>query len=114
MCFTSQVTPQLIILQDTYALCRVFKKNGICSEVEEQAGQYSSNITLIESSQTLMNECENMSPDVAGASSSCLEMEDEAKDDSWMQFITEDAWYSSSNATVAAGEDQVSHITFTN
>ncbi|KAL9324359.1 hypothetical protein ACSQ67_009216 [Phaseolus vulgaris] len=92
---------------DTYALCRVFKKNGICSEIEEQ-GQCS--ISLIESCQTIINECETMSPDIPGASSSCLEEED--KDDSWMQFITEDAWYSS-NAAMVGGEE-LSHVTFTN
>ncbi|XP_047167966.1 NAC domain-containing protein 86 isoform X2 [Vigna umbellata] len=94
-------------LQDTYALCRVFKKNGICSEIEEQ-GQCS--ISLIESCQTMINECDTMSPDIPGASSSCLEEED--KDDSWMQFITEDAWYSS-NAAMVGGEE-LSHVTFTN
>ncbi|KOM54564.1 hypothetical protein LR48_Vigan10g045600 [Vigna angularis] len=92
---------------DTYALCRVFKKNGICSEIEEQ-GQCS--ISLIESCQTMINECDTMSPDIPGASSSCLEEED--KDDSWMQFITEDAWYSS-NAAMVGGEE-LSHVTFTN
>lgn len=51
-----------------------------------------------------------MSPDIPGASSSCLEEED--KDDSWMQFITEDAWYSS-NAAMVGGEE-LSHVTFTN
>lgn len=80
----------------------------MCSEIEEQ-GQCS--LTLIESSQTInMNESETMSPDVAGASSSCLEEED--KDDSWMQFITDDAWYPSNAAM--AGCEEVSHLTFTN
>lgn len=96
-------------IQDTYALCRVFKKNGICSEIEDQ-GQ--SSLTLVESSQTINinNESETMSPDPAGASSSCLEEED--KDDSWMQFITDDAWYPSNAAM--AGCEEVSHFTFTN
>lgn len=87
----------------------MFKKNGICSEIEEQ-GQCS--ITLIENSQTInMNESETMSPELAtGASSSCFEEED--KDDSWMQFITEDAWFSSN--TAMAGCEEVSHLTFTN
>ncbi|KAE9588287.1 hypothetical protein Lal_00003295 [Lupinus albus] len=96
-------------LQDTYALCRVFKKNGICSEIEEQ-GQCSMS-PLIESSQTIINECETMSPDILGTSYSCLEEED--KDDSWMQFITEDAWYSS-NAAMVGGGEEVSHVNFTN
>ncbi|KAI5445187.1 hypothetical protein KIW84_013441, partial [Lathyrus oleraceus] len=97
-------------LQDTYALCRVFKKNGICSDMEEQQAQAQCNLSLIECSQTMINECETMSPDILGASSSCLDEED--KDDSWMQFITEDAWYSS-NAAMVGGEE-VSHVTFTN
>jgi hypothetical protein len=100
----------LIALQDTYALCRVFKKNGICSDMEEQQAQCSMS-SLIECSQTIINECETMSPDILGASSSCLEEED--KDDSWMQFITEDAWYSS-NAATMVGCEEVSHVTFTN
>ncbi|MED6211263.1 hypothetical protein PIB30_071996 [Stylosanthes scabra] len=108
-------------LQDTYALCRVFKKNGICSDVEEQVGQCSNMSSLIESSQTIINNnnneyCETMSPEMAGVSSSCLEEED--KDDSWMQFITEDAWYSSNPPNMvgasSAAAEQVSHITFTN
>lgn len=69
-------------------------------------------MSLIESSQTIINECETMSPDIPGAStSSCLEEED--KDDSWMQFITEDAWYSSNNVAMAGGEE-LSNVTFTN
>ncbi|XP_057446724.1 NAC domain-containing protein 54 [Lotus japonicus] len=97
-------------LQDTYALCRVFKKNGICSDIDQEQGQFS--MSLIESSQTIINECETMSPDIPGAStSSCLEEED--KDDSWMQFITEDAWYSSNNVSMAGGEE-LSNVTFTN
>jgi len=99
----------LIALQDTYALCRVFKKNGICSDMEEQQGQCS--MLQIECSQTIINnECEMMSPEILGASSSCLEEED--KDDSWMQFITEDAWYSSNTPMV--GGEEISHVTFTN
>ncbi|KAI4347342.1 hypothetical protein L6164_008160 [Bauhinia variegata] len=94
---------------DTHALCRVFKKNGTCSDVEEQ-GQ--SSLSLMGSHQTMLNDNEPMSPDVPGASSSCLE--EEEKDDSWMQFITEDdPWYSSNNAAML-GAEQVSHVTFTN
>ncbi|KAF7821983.1 NAC domain-containing protein 86 [Senna tora] len=102
-------------LQDTYALCRVFKKNGICSEIEEQAaGQCS--LALIESSQTINmnNESETLSPEVGAASSSCLE-EEEDKDDSWMQFITDDAWYPSTAPPSMAGCEELSHhLTFTN
>ncbi|KAJ6418703.1 hypothetical protein OIU84_001971 [Salix udensis] len=36
-------------IQDSYALCRVFKKNGICSEIEEQ-GQCTTSLSLMESS----------------------------------------------------------------
>ncbi|KAG7020031.1 NAC domain-containing protein 86, partial [Cucurbita argyrosperma subsp. argyrosperma] len=85
-------------IQDSYALCRVLKKNGICSEVEEQiSGQSSSSSSLSfidnsnSTSQTLVNDYETLSPDVLmpPPSSSCVE--EEEKDDSWMQFITEDA-----------------------
>lgn len=77
----------------------MFKKNGIiCSEIEEQ-GQC--NLSLLESSQGVVNEYETMSPDVTMASSSCVDEED--KDDSWMQFITDDAWYSSNAAAMAVG-----------
>ncbi|GAV83772.1 NAM domain-containing protein [Cephalotus follicularis] len=87
-------------IQDSYALCRVFKKNGICSEMEEQ-GQCS--MSLMERSH------ETMSPDVVVTSSSFMEAED--KDDSWMQFITEDAWCSSTTSMAA---EEISHVTFTN
>lgn len=81
----------MFCFQDSYALCRVFKKNVVCAEVEDQ-GQYS-NIVLIESPQAFTNDqYENMSPDVPGGSSSCVEEDD--KDDEWMQFITDDAWCS--------------------
>ncbi|KAL3824945.1 hypothetical protein ACJIZ3_020974 [Penstemon smallii] len=102
---------------DSYALCRVFKKNGVCSEVEEQ-GQ-SSNIALLDYSQGVITEHETMSPDFPlASSSSTIYMEEEQeeedkddKDDSWMQFITDDVWCSS--GTPFGGED-VSHMTFTN
>lgn len=94
--------------QDSYALCRVFKKNGICSEIEDQ-GQCTSLSLMENSSQGVMNEYETMSPDVPIASSSCVE--EEEKDDSWMQFITDDPWCSSSNAM--AGGEEISHVTFT-
>ncbi|XP_020599680.1 NAC domain-containing protein 86 [Phalaenopsis equestris] len=76
-------------IQDSYALCRVFKKNVICTDVEEQ-GQCS--LPLTESPQAI-KEHEITSPDVPMlGSSSCIEEDD--KDDAWMQFITEDAWCS--------------------
>ena len=90
----------------------MFKKNGICSEIEEQ-GQCS--LSLLESSQGVINEYETMSPDVTMASSSCLDEED--KDDSWMQFITDDAWCSSNAAAGGGGGgggEEVSRVAFTN
>ncbi|KAL3512452.1 hypothetical protein ACH5RR_025169 [Cinchona calisaya] len=99
-------------IQDSYALCRVFKKNGVCSEIEEQQGQ--SSLSLLDYSQGVVNEYETMSPDVPLASStSCMEEEDkDDKDDSWMQFITDDAWCSSTTPFV--GHEELSHIAFTN
>ncbi|XP_031373917.1 NAC domain-containing protein 86 [Punica granatum] len=99
-------------IQDSYALCRVFKKNGICSEIEEQQGQCSvSSFMMAESPQQgLLNEYELMtaSPDVQIASSSCIDEED--KDDSWMQFITDDdAWYPSNPSM---GGEEVTRVTF--
>lgn len=75
--------------------------------MEEQA---QCSMSLIESSQGVTNETETLSPDVPVASSSGMEEED--KDDSWMQFITDDPWCSS-NAAMGGGED-VSHVSFTN
>uniref|UniRef100_M8C7K2 NAC domain-containing protein 74 n=1 Tax=Aegilops tauschii TaxID=37682 RepID=M8C7K2_AEGTA len=69
-----------IAIQDTYALCRVFKKNAICAEEYYQTP----------------------SPDVPAGSTSGgadADADDDAdKDDSWMQFISEDAWCSSTAA----------------
>ncbi|KAG6625502.1 hypothetical protein I3843_16G099600 [Carya illinoinensis] len=110
-------------IQDTYALCRVFKKNGICSEIEEQAA---SNLSLLESSQAghhVMNDyqAETMSPDVTMASSSCSmddhhHHQEEKDDNSWMQFITDDAWYCSSNVATGTGTggEEVRPMAFTN
>ncbi|XP_042518796.1 NAC domain-containing protein 86-like isoform X1 [Macadamia integrifolia] len=92
---------------DTYALCRVFKKNGICSEIEEQGR---SNLSMVESSsQGIINDYETMSPDVPTGSSSCIE--DEDKDEEWMQFITEDVWCSS-NSNI--GSQDASYVGFSN
>lgn len=89
----------------------MFKKNGICSEIEEQ-GQCTTSLSLTESSsQGVLNEYETMSPDVPVASSSCIDQEED-KDDSWMQFITDDPWYCSSNNAMAGGEE-ISQVTFT-
>lgn len=102
--------------QDSYALCRVFKKNGICSEIEEQQGQCSgnNNIALLESSQSLINESETMSPDIP-MSSPCVDADQDDKDDSWMQFITDDdSWYPNPNNNVSLGGNDVSRLTFAN
>ncbi|KAL5201203.1 hypothetical protein ABZP36_035557 [Zizania latifolia] len=85
-------------IQDTYALCRVFKKNAICTEVEELQGQCS--MALLEGAcQQLLasgsQEYETPSPDVPVGSTSGGADEDADKDDSWMQFISDDAWGSS-------------------
>lgn len=93
-------------IQDSYALCRVFKKNGLCSDVEDQQGQ-PSNIPLLDYSQgvVITTEIETMSSEFPLASSSTLCMEEEEdKDDSWMQFITDAVW---------CGEE-VSQVAFTN
>ncbi|KAA3454956.1 hypothetical protein E1A91_D09G193300v1 [Gossypium mustelinum] len=95
-------------IQDSYALCRVFKKNGICSETEDQGR---CNMLVMECSQSVINDSETMSPDLPLASSSSF-IEEEDKDDSWMQFITDDPWCSS-NTTALAGDD-VSNVALTN
>ncbi|XP_044477623.1 NAC domain-containing protein 86 isoform X2 [Mangifera indica] len=102
-------------IQDSYALCRVFKKNGICSEAEDPQGQCS--ISLMESSsQGVMNDYETLSPDIqlGITSSSCIDEED--KDDSWMQFITDDPWCSSNvgGGSSNNNEEVTHHVTFTN
>ncbi|KAH0702800.1 hypothetical protein KY290_018108 [Solanum tuberosum] len=106
-------------IQDSYALCRVFKKNGVCSDIEE-LGQPSINVPSFEYplSQGINNnnnvhheQYQTPSPDVPLASSSCC-IEEEEKDDSWMQFITEDVWCSS-NSSFQQGED-ISPLAFTN
>lgn len=98
-------------MQDSYALCRVFKKNVICSEVEEQQAQCSVSL-MTESPRGAVNDYELMtttSPDVQIGSSSCIDEED--KDDSWMQFITDDddAWYPSNSSM---GGEEATRVTF--
>lgn len=121
-------------MQDSFALCRVFKKNGICTEIEEQGGQSnSSDVSLLiheRSSQLLAagglhynDHCgtETLSPEniPRASSSSCLQddLEEEEKDDSWMQFITDDPWSSSTTPLIngTAGEIDLSqsHLAFT-
>ncbi|KAJ0966766.1 hypothetical protein J5N97_023683 [Dioscorea zingiberensis] len=75
---------------------RVFKKNVVCAEVEEQ-GQCSLGFIETSSSQGVVTtqeyENETVSPDINGVGSSpCIDEDD--KDESWMQFITEEAWCS--------------------
>ncbi|KAK4844379.1 hypothetical protein QYF36_019475 [Acer negundo] len=115
-------------IQDSYALCRVFKKNGICSEIDQDqqggggGGGQCSNLTLMESSQGVISsmnseydQAMSMSPDVPTftSSPSCSMVDhhqdnqdqDQDKDDSWMQFITDhDPWCSSNTE-----DHQLSH-----
>ncbi|WOK94788.1 NAC domain-containing protein [Canna indica] len=78
--------------QDSYALCRVFKKIANYTEVDEQASQC--DLTLIKKKHqgSITAEYEATSPDMPAGSSSYAE---DDKDDAWMQFITEEAWCSS-------------------
>lgn len=111
--FLTNSNPCFICFQDSYALCRVFKKNAVCTDVEDQAR--ASGLSFGESSQGFMNEYETMSPDIpigSGSSPSpCMDEDD--KDDAWMQFITDDAWGGSSNPTNFGGDD-VSSVVFIN
>lgn len=94
----------------------MFKKNGFGNEVEDQ-GQWS--LSFVESSQgvVMSHEWENNSPDVPIASSSCIDQEDD-KDDSWMQFITDDGGWGTSNpnAPPMGGDfgEEVSPLNFSN
>ncbi|XP_021679914.1 NAC domain-containing protein 54 isoform X2 [Hevea brasiliensis] len=101
-------------IQDSYALCRVFKKNGTCNEMEDQQGQCSS-VSLMDQSSSqgglINHDYETMSPDVPIPSSSCAD--DEDKDDSWMQFITDDPWCSSNPLNMPSTEEVSHHVTFT-
>ncbi|CAL5062976.1 unnamed protein product [Urochloa decumbens] len=85
-------------IQDTYALCRVFKKNAICAEVDGLQAQCS--MALLEGAcQQLLTtgsqEYQTPSPDVPVGSTSGGADDDADKDESWMQFISDDAWCSS-------------------
>ncbi|XP_073525462.1 uncharacterized protein [Phyllobates terribilis] len=92
-------------IQDSYALCRVFKKNGICNEVEveqQHGGQCSSssianNNNCMESQPVNCNyyETTSSSPNMMAMTSSPSMCVEEDKDESWMQFITDDPWCSS-------------------
>jgi hypothetical protein len=101
--------------QDTYALCRVFKKNAICTEVDDLQAQCS--MALLEGAcQQLLpsgsQEYETPSPDVPVRSTSGGADEDADKDDSWMQFISDDAWCSST--ADGADEDSTSCVALPN
>ncbi|ERN17060.1 hypothetical protein AMTR_s00044p00058470 [Amborella trichopoda] len=78
-------------IQDTYALCRVFKKNVACPDTEDQ-GQFT--MPLPESLQISASEYDTVSPEMlhGSSSSTCMDVDD--KDDAWMQFLMEDAWCS--------------------
>ncbi|KAL6844927.1 hypothetical protein ACP4OV_025586 [Aristida adscensionis] len=88
-------------IQDTYALCRVFKKNAICAEVDDMQAQCS--MALLEGARQQLlaggsQEYQTPSPDVPVGSTSGGgggADDDADKDDSWMQFISDDAWCSS-------------------
>ncbi|CAN6464101.1 unnamed protein product [Victoria cruziana] len=93
-------------IQDSYALCRVFKKNAACMDMELEQGQCSINLIDHHSHQsftaatatvaTIVTEPESMSPDqMPEGSSSCVDVDDDKDDDAWMEFIMEDAWCSS-------------------
>ncbi|TYI18186.1 hypothetical protein ES332_A07G073100v1 [Gossypium tomentosum] len=105
-------------IQDSYALCRVFKKNGMTGSETEEQGQ--SSLTVMDqycSQGVIMNDSETMYGEVpiGASSSSCMEEEEEEedKDDSWMQFITDDPWCSS-NCTAAMAGDELSNTGFYN
>lgn len=96
--------------QDTYALCRVFKKNAICTEVDGLQAQCS--MALLEGAcQQLLTsgsqEYQTSSPDVPVASTSGGADDDAEKDESWMQFISDDAWCSS---TADGAEESTSRV----
>ncbi|KAL1823608.1 hypothetical protein ACET3Z_010386 [Daucus carota] len=93
-------------IQDSYALCRVFKKNGICGSELEDQGQL--NMVLTEEiPQGILTEYETGSPSniLPSAPSACIE--DEDKDDSWMQFIKDDAWCSFNTPILGEETSQV-------
>ncbi|XP_065847770.1 NAC domain-containing protein 86 [Euphorbia lathyris] len=117
-------------IQDSYALCRVFKKNGICTETEDQQAQ-SINISIMEGGglintnnneyhESILSSPDNFQINPSSSSYNFAdhdhdheEVEEEDKDDSWMQFITDHDptnWSTSSSNILG---DDVSHLTFT-
>ncbi|KAI4374460.1 hypothetical protein MLD38_012452 [Melastoma candidum] len=96
-----------MFLQDSYALCRVFKKNATPSKVEEQVGRCSFMST--ENFGGAGSEYETMSPDIPIASSSSPCVDEDGRDDSWMQFITDDddAWYPSNSTSFGGDVPQI-------
>uniref|UniRef100_A0A0D9XGG6 NAC domain-containing protein n=1 Tax=Leersia perrieri TaxID=77586 RepID=A0A0D9XGG6_9ORYZ len=107
-----------IPIQDTYALCRVFKKNAICNEVEELQGQCSMALLegacqqlLATSGGSQVEQYETPSPPevaVGSTSGGADAEEDPEKDESWMQFISDDAWYASNAGD--GGEESTSCV----
>lgn len=87
-------------------MCRVFKKNGICGSELEDQGQLSMVLTE-EFAQGIVTEFETVSTSgvIPLAPSACIE--DEDKDDSWMQFIKDDAWCSFNNPIPGEESSQV-------
>jgi hypothetical protein len=72
-----------VILQDSYALCRVFKKNVALGEFQKQKqGECSS-------SQAKEKQEQFTGVGDAGQSSGSNE---HGKDNTWMQFIADDLW----------------------
>jgi hypothetical protein len=72
-----------VVLQDSYALCRVFKKNVALGELQKQKqGECSS-------SQSKEKQEQFTSIRDAGQSSGSNE---HGKDNTWMQFIADDLW----------------------
>lgn len=91
-------------------MCRVFKKNGICgSELEDQGQlrmllteEYSQPDILLTEYETLTSTSGTVIP---------LAPTEEDKDDSWMQFIKDDAWCSFNNPI--PGQENTSQLTQT-
>ena len=73
----------VVIFQDSYALCRVFKKNAAFGEFHEQKQGECSSSQAKEKQEQFTNVRD------AGQSSGSSE---HGKDNSWMQFISDDLW----------------------
>jgi len=73
----------VVIFQDSYALCRVFKKNVAFGELHKQKQGECSSSQAKEKQEQFTNVRD------AGQSSGSSE---HGKDNSWMQFISDDLW----------------------